>query len=144
MLIFGFLDSMYFQSHSLSICQVAFGVPLGTIASAPKEVKFSTSFDEGFQICTKRFFDVTWPIQKILNIGREKILKGHLKVINEFATDIIRKKKEEFQKKEQETKLKENGRKRLREKYDLMSLFLKDDQNVTDEELRDVALNFIV
>jgi len=124
--------------------QVAFGVPLGTIAIAPEEVRFSTSFDEGFQICTKRFFDVTWPLQKLLNVGRERTLRGHLKVINEFATDIIRKKKAEFEEKKAAQKQDGQRGRGLREKYDLMSLFLKDDPNVTDEELRDVALNFII
>merc|ERR1712228_768888 len=75
---------------------VAFGVSLGTIASAPKEVEFATSFDEGFQICTKRFFDVTWPLQKLLNFGRERALKKHVNVINKFAKDIIVKKRKHF------------------------------------------------
>merc|ERR550539_691060 len=94
----GYVDiyDMFNRLTLEAFTMVAFGVSLGTISSAPKEVDFSTSFDEGFQICTKRFFDVTWPIQKFLNFGRERKLKGHLKVINEFATDIIQKKKAEF------------------------------------------------
>lgn len=133
---------MYNRLTLEAFTQVAFGVPLGTISCAPKEVQFSKSFDEGFQICTKRFFDVTWPIQKLLNIGREKTLKKHLKIINEFAKDIIHKKKQHF-KRLQEKKT-NNNNESLKERYDLMSLFLKDDQNVKDEELRDVALNFII
>ena len=126
---------------------VAFGVALGTIDSAPKEVDFSTSFDEGFQICTKRFFDVTWPLQKILNFGRERILKKHVGVIDKFAKDIIVKKRKHFERLQGKTKgegVAEKDKYELHNRYDIMSLFLKDDQNVTDDELRDVALNFIV
>eukprot|EP00486_Rosalina_sp_Unknown_P005666 CAMPEP_0201569502 /NCGR_PEP_ID=MMETSP0190_2-20130828/11206_1 /ASSEMBLY_ACC=CAM_ASM_000263 /TAXON_ID=37353 /ORGANISM="Rosalina sp." /LENGTH=483 /DNA_ID=CAMNT_0047991875 /DNA_START=26 /DNA_END=1474 /DNA_ORIENTATION=+ len=135
---------MYNRLTLEAFTQVAFGVPLGTIACAPQEVQFSKSFDEGFQICTKRFFDVTWPVQKLLNIGREKTLKKHLKIINEFAKDIIHKKKEHFKRLQQKKLNKTGNDENLKERYDLMSLFLKDDQNVKDEELRDVALNFII
>ena len=160
----GYVD-IYDMYHRLTLeafTQVAFGVPLGTIKCAPQEVKFSTSFDEGFKICTKRFFDVTWPIQKLLNIGREKELKAHCTIINDFAKDIIHKKKQHFKQLQQKKGKNKNKNKKpeetqetnenttnddkykLKERYDLMSLFLKDDQNVKDKELRDVALNFIV
>jgi len=142
----GYVDiyDMFNRLTLEAFTQVAFGVPLGTIECAPKEVVFSTSFDEGFQICTKRFFDVTWPIQKLLNIGREKELKKHLKIINEFAKDIIQQKKKHFKELNQKKNISKDDKYKLHNRYDLMSLFLKDDQNVKDDELRDVALNFII
>mmetsp|Transcript_20084 Transcript_20084/g.31897 ORF Transcript_20084/g.31897 Transcript_20084/m.31897 type:complete len:574 (-) Transcript_20084:157-1878(-) len=151
----GYVDmyDMYNRLTLEAFTQVAFGVRLGTIECAPKEVEFSRAFDDAFHVITKRFFDVTWPLQRFLNIGREKALKQHTKVINDFANRIIRETKANFQQ-TQSKKPERNGPVKTDEqetsgggqkkRYDLMSLFLKDDPDVTNEELRDVALNFIL
>ena len=117
---------------------VAFGVSLGCISNAPKELKFAQSFDRGFQICTLRFFDSSWIIKKILNIGVEKELKYHLKIIDSFVNDVINKRKKYFDDKTDDSSNTTGFN------NDILSMFLKEDSNITEKELRDITMNFII
>lgn len=111
---------------------VSFGVPLGVINAAPQVLPFAKSFDRSFEIMIRRFFDVTWRIQRFFNFGLEKELKHHVKIVHEFLNKIVRERKQI------------QTRNTLNKRFDLLSLFLKQNPNICNQELRDITANFVI
>ncbi|KAH7300171.1 hypothetical protein KP509_24G048100 [Ceratopteris richardii] len=118
-----------------SICQVGFGVSLGSLSPELPDIPFAKAFDTVNEIITSRFFNAFWRIEKALNIGKEKILKKEVGVLNSFTANIIDQRSLELQ-----------GNNRS--KVDLLSRFMSynDDEpdTFTDKELRDAILNFVI
>jgi len=121
-----------FTSFTLdSFSEIAFGHPLDCLH---KQVKFATAFSEATR-CIERRFIV--PLSKHLAfLPHERSLRRSLKVIDEFAYDVIAKRKAE-------RKVDHNHR------NDLLSMFIdyKNEDGAlqyTDVELRDHILNFVV
>merc|ERR1712048_927994 len=71
-------------------------------------------------------------IKESLNIGSERAVKKYNKIIMDFANEIL------DQRQSQEL-MDECG-----DKFDLISLFLKQDKTLSRTELKDIALNFII
>ncbi|KAJ6315362.1 hypothetical protein OIU78_018784 [Salix suchowensis] len=77
-----------------NICKVAFGVDPGSVSS----LNFSKAFDDAAEIGFSRFMaplPALWKLQRSLNIGSEKRLKEAVKVINEFALEVIKSRQEQ-------------------------------------------------
>ncbi|ETO34855.1 hypothetical protein RFI_02232, partial [Reticulomyxa filosa] len=70
---------------------IAFGVKLDCIAKAPQVLEFPKAFDGAFASLAYRILDPFYLVKKWLNIGKEKQLKQHIKIVNDFAYDIIQK-----------------------------------------------------
>jgi len=70
--------------------------------------------------------------KKKLNIGSEKIRAEHAKVVTHFVDELI----------DIETRRKLVDE--TNETHDLLSLYLKQDSNISREELRDIALNMTI
>ncbi|KAI9255244.1 cytochrome P450 [Phascolomyces articulosus] len=130
-----FHDVMYkFTLDSFVL--IGFGVQLNSLHSKNK-VSFAESFDECQMNCMDRFINPFMPIierlQPILHPGT-KSLRGHLKVVDDFAYSIIN---------ERRKQLADGG-----DFQDLLSRFMsaKNENNelLNDRELRDTVLNFII
>ncbi|KAJ6840397.1 cytochrome P450 704C1-like isoform X1 [Iris pallida] len=123
-----------------SIFKVGFGVELDTLSgSAELGSRFSKAFDDANYIVFRRYSDVFWDLKRYLNVGQEAQLKKHIKVIDDFVFQLIRRKRE----------LMKNGADDKDDtKEDILSRFIlaseKDPEAITDQYLRDIILNFLI
>lgn len=117
-----------------NICKVAFGVDPESMSN----LTFVEAFDDAVEIGFSRFMaplPALWKLQRSLNIGSEKRLKEAVKVINEFAWEVIKSRQEQDGGKNQ----------------DLLSRFmsLSSDMEFQDQEhkrkfLRDIIISFVL
>ncbi|XVE79029.1 hypothetical protein DITRI_Ditri14bG0025100 [Diplodiscus trichospermus] len=125
-----------------NICKVAFGVDITSMENSG----FVKAFDDAVEICSSRFLSpipTIWKLKRLLSIGSEKRFKEAIKVINEFALEIIKsKEKQELQ------NYKENEGKN----QDLLSRFMSkptSEMELEDDEskrkfMRDIVISFIL
>ncbi|KAI9009909.1 cytochrome P450 [Phycomyces nitens] len=119
-----------------SFILLGFGVHLKTL-STKQEVPFAISFDECQRNAIKRLTNPAWHvgegIQHLLAPWK-KTIPQHVETINNFASDVIKNKRDQLAKGE------EHG--------DLLSRFMKcrnEHGNLLDDtELRDTILNFVI
>ncbi|KAF8380393.1 hypothetical protein HHK36_027878 [Tetracentron sinense] len=121
-----------------SIFKVGFGVVLNSLSGSDEfGNQFTKAFDDSNFIVYWRYVDLFWKIKKCLNIGLEASLKRNIKVMDDFIFELIRCKREKMK-----TEKNDEG------KEDILSRFLieseKDPENMTDQYLRDIILNFIL
>lgn len=113
-----------------SIGRIGFGVDIDSLS---KDVPFAQSFDRAQALSTQRFISPlwnVWPLGQLLYPG-ERELKGHIKVLDSFVYDIISKRKQELQRGDGS-------------KGDILTLFLQEKLGLTDLELRDVVMSFLI
>ncbi|ETO06289.1 hypothetical protein RFI_31104 [Reticulomyxa filosa] len=111
---------------------MAFGAEVPCIRKAPEVLEFPKAFDAAFVICSRRWLNPLFKLESWLNIGKEKELKQHVKVVNKFVSDVIAQRKDM------------KYRDELAKRYDLISSFLQDKEHqMTEKELRDITINFI-
>ena len=131
----------------------AFGTDIDAINVAPDVIPFAEAFDESLEFVAERFFNVPfiWKTMRYFDVGHEKKLRQHTETMDNLIIGIIKQRKEYFGnlQKEENGKNKSNKndskyRVKLREKYDLLSLFIRDNPKISDKELRDVTMNFII
>lgn len=130
------LQDLFFRFTFDSFVQIAFGIDLHCISSEDPHV-FQKSFDEAQQVVFERFISPVflWKVKRFLQIGSEKNLSACVRSINRFVAELISNQKKLFEE-EKETAT------------NLVSIFLKQfsEQHIplSDQYLRDVALNFII
>ncbi|XP_065870752.1 cytochrome P450 704C1-like [Euphorbia lathyris] len=132
------LQDMVMKSTLDSIFKVGFGVDLNTLSGTDNfGSSFAKAFDDSNVIVYWRYVDLLWKIKRFLNLGLEASLKKNIKIIDDFIYKLIGRKREQM-----ENKKLEGG------KGDILSRFLmeseKDPENMTDQYLRDITLNFII
>lgn len=116
-----------------NICKVAFNVDpscLGGDGSFGSE--FKRAFEEAAALSTDRFTFVNaylWRIKKSFNVGSEQALKKSVAAVHEFANNIIRSRLEG------KTEKTDN---------DLLSRFIRSDQEKSPKFLRDIVISFIL
>lgn len=76
-------------------CRLGFGVDLGCLSPGLPKLPFSVSFENTNAASFRRFVDPLWRVKRILQVGREKLLKESLKVMDEFTYNIIKTRKAE-------------------------------------------------
>ena len=100
---------------------------------------FGSAFDFAVQQTDMRFLNPLWRITEIFS-GNARRMKNAVGVIDRYAYDAIRKRKQES--------TEERERRQINGREDLLDLFLKyrDDEgkSLSDVELRDVYVNFII
>lgn len=79
-----------------SICKVAFGVELGCISPSLPDMPFAMAFDEAQWLIARRMVNPFFKIERALNIGSERRFRKAITVVNEFAYDVIRKRRMEI------------------------------------------------
>ncbi|KAH7679012.1 Cytochrome P450 E-class group I protein [Dioscorea alata] len=113
-----------------NICKVAFGEDPCCLTDDTSRLQLVRAFGDASHIAVARFnstlIPFTWRIKKLLNLGSEKRLKECIKIINDFAMNIIKSRRESEQ-----------------EDDDLLSRFASNKDN-SDQYLRDIVVSFLV
>ncbi|GMY16040.1 cytochrome P450 94A1-like [Fagus crenata] len=119
-----------------NICHVAFGVNVNNPTCLSSD-DFVKAFDDAVNISSWRFLSplpIIWKLKRFLNVGSEKRYKEAIKIINNYAMQIIRSKEQE----------QEKGQ-------DLLARFMSTSLNIEfkDQEhkrkfLRDIVISFIL
>ncbi|KAI8997284.1 cytochrome P450 [Pilobolus umbonatus] len=129
--------SLMFKFTLDSFTYLGFGVNLDSLLKK-ENVQFADSFDFCQQGSFNRFVNPFWritePILKVCN-PFSKTFEQHLAIIDTFAADVIARRRKEIANGE-------TGHKDLLSRF--MSATNMNDDPLSDSELRDVVLNFII
>ncbi|GLJ47433.1 hypothetical protein SUGI_1000970 [Cryptomeria japonica] len=82
-----------------NICKVAFGVDPACLDGSLPVFKFARAFDVATDLCARRAaapVSLVWKLKRVLNVGSERRLARAVEVVNEFAMDVIRKRRKEM------------------------------------------------
>ncbi|XP_038721641.1 cytochrome P450 94A1-like [Tripterygium wilfordii] len=116
-----------------SICKLAFNVDPGCLGGdGTAGSEFMHAFEDAAQISSGRFmypFPILWKFKRFINWGSERSLRNSIKIVHDFADEIIRSRLEQ--------------RNEERKDEDLLSRFIVDNEN-SPEFLRDVVISFIL
>ncbi|KAF3454300.1 hypothetical protein FNV43_RR04747 [Rhamnella rubrinervis] len=137
-----------------NVCNIAFGVDpvsLNTdkMSENVRQLCFAKAFDDAVEISSSRFMlplPLIWKIKRFLNIGSEKRFKEAVKVINDYAMEIIR-----FKEGDSGTKVRMDNGNEVHRDQDLLSRFMSSSVNLEfrDQEqrrkfLRDIVISFVL
>lgn len=116
-----------------NVCKLAFNVDPGCLAGdGLGESEFMRAFEEATTLSVERFRYVLpflWKIKKFFNVGSEKRLGKSIRIVHDFADNIIR------------LRLQNQSAK---DHQDLLSRFISTSGINDCDFLRDVAVNFIL
>eukprot|EP00249_Psilotum_nudum_P009141 c21735_g1_i1 orf=283-1797(+) len=117
-----------------SICEVGFGVEVGSLSKSLPLIPFATAFSRSNVLSSWRFFDPTWKLKRYLSIGYEKKMKEDVGLLDRYTFSLIREKERE----DVNTLI----------THDLLSRYLvlsKENPLLYNEKsLRDTVLNFTI
>ncbi|KAK6931734.1 Cytochrome P450 [Dillenia turbinata] len=121
-----------------NVCMIAFGVDPGCLQPGLPSIPFARAFEEATEATILRFVTPTWvwKAMRYLDLGTERTLKHSIKQVDEFADQVIRKRKKEL-----------NFPMANKKRSDLLTVFmrLKDEgKPFSDKFLRDICVNFIL
>ncbi|WVZ59385.1 hypothetical protein U9M48_009531 [Paspalum notatum var. saurae] len=123
-----------------NVCMIAFGVDPGCLRPGLPDIPFARAFEDATEATTVRFVTPTavWRAMRALGVGHERVLRRSLAAVDEFAYDVIRRRKEELEL--------DGGR---GGRSDLLTVFTKmrDEDGrpaYSDKFLRDICVNFIL
>nr|TKS06601.1 hypothetical protein D5086_0000121240 [Populus alba] len=125
-----------------NVCMIAFGVDPGCLRPGLPDIPFARAFEDATEATLLRFVTPTciWKAMRYLDFGSEKKLKRSIKDVDDFAEDVIRKRKKELSIQSEDDKKKQGS--------DLLTVFmgLKDENGkpFSDRFLRDICVNFIL
>lgn len=123
-----------------SICNIGFGVSLGSLSPDLPEVPFMKAFDDSNKLIIRRYVDYTWKIKRSLNVGGEAKLRKCVETVDGFIYNVINTRRLEL-------KTSQDSGEEL-QKEDLLSRFMsltnEDGLPYSDKQLRDVVVNFII
>eukprot|EP01084_Bolivina_argentea_P246296 412223_1 len=120
---------------------IAFGKSVDSVSIYPTLHPFSEAFDNLITSFPQRFVQAPFmwkPIRMLpecLTFGNEYKIKRDIKIINEFAFDVLNSRQHMIA----------NISDECNDKYnDIISLFIKNDPNLTNKQLKDIAMNMII
>ena len=119
------IQDLYFRLTLKSFAKIAFGLEVNTF-EGESQPPFAISFDVCTRLTNQRFFDMFWELKKFFQIGSERTLFQHLKVIDDFVFEIVRDRKA-------------SSSSDLSEKCDMLSQFL----TIRDEKGRPPSDKFV-
>ncbi|RWW55217.1 hypothetical protein BHE74_00038185 [Ensete ventricosum] len=123
-----------------NVCMIALGTDPGCLRPGLPEIPFAKAFEDATEATTMRFIMPTgvWKALRYLDLGSERWLRRSIEVVDEFAYEVIRARKEELSSSEQTRTA----------RSDLLTVFTKlrdeDGTPYSDKFLRDVCVNFIL
>ncbi|WOL07370.1 hypothetical protein Cni_G16110 [Canna indica] len=129
-----------------NVCMIAFGTDPGYLRPGLPEIPFAKAFEDATEATIIRFITPTaiWRALRYLDLGHERCLRRCIERVDEFAYDVIRKRKEELSLAGGENE----QMSRKTERSDLLTVFtqLKDEDGkpYSDKFLRDICVNFIL
>ncbi|KNC55910.1 cytochrome P450 CYP704B12v2 [Thecamonas trahens ATCC 50062] len=131
------IQGAYFAYTLDSFVEIAFGVEMDSITQA---APFGAAFDKVQSALNQRFYDPLWRIKSRLNLGTEADVTTYLPAIHSFTSSIISRRVAEMRA--------ERDRGESCQRADLLSLYidaaLRAGEDVTEDELYDVTINFIL
>lgn len=111
---------------------IAFGVELD---SQTKANSFVDAFDSIQQLSQNRLRNPLWKLSKLLQLtGEERCIRHNYHTLNNFASSVIAQKRRVMASQDDGTDL----------GPDLLSRFLSVDSTISNTELRDIVMNFII
>lgn len=117
-----------------NICKIAFGYDPEYLSPSLPQAKLAVAFEDAAMISSMRFrtfFPILWKTRRLLNIGSEKKLKEAVLEIREFASFLVRQKKQGIVKNSS------------METEDLLSRFLKSGHS-EEKFVTDIVISFIL
>ncbi|CAL9077769.1 unnamed protein product [Musa acuminata var. zebrina] len=123
-----------------NVCMIALGTDPGCLRPGLPEIPFAKAFEDATEATTMRFIMPTgvWKALRYLDLGSERWLRRSIEVVDEFAYEVIRARREELSSSEQTRTA----------RSDLLTVFTKltdeDGRPYSDKFLRDVCVNFIL
>ncbi|CAL9203964.1 cytochrome P450 CYP94D108-like [Musa acuminata AAA Group] len=123
------LDRLAFDN----VCKVAFDVDPARLAGDDSCDEFFRAFESATAICISRFRQprLLWRLRRALNLGSERQLKRDVSVIDDFAMRVVRERKA-------------RTAEEIRNSSDLLSRFIAEDDDFSDEFLRDIVASFVL
>eukprot|EP00750_Incisomonas_marina_P003391 INCI13094.2.p1 GENE.INCI13094.2~~INCI13094.2.p1 ORF type:complete len:554 (+),score=113.69 INCI13094.2:238-1899(+) len=116
-----------------TFCSIAFGIEL---ESQAKPHAFSEAFDTVQELSARRFRKPFWQLERLIGTKDEQEIKAGVKLMDEFATEVIESKRRVLKDKNQALGV------------DLVTRFLdnanKRGETLSTRELRDIVINFII
>jgi len=115
---------------------IAFGNTFDSMSLYPKAHPFGVSFDALVELMPRRFREPFWKVKRTFGIGYEGEIAAHLKVVDEFTKKLI-------------TERRANAKQRLTDEsgsktFDLFSLYSEHKKDLTNDDIKFIALNFII
>lgn len=130
------LQDFFFRFTMDTFVEIAFGHDLKSLQSETPH-PFAVAFDDVQRISNERLSDISWVVSKFFQLGNEAKLTEGVKVIDQFAHTVINSKRRVVAEGEEGSL-----------GPDLISRFLdtsvKTGVDITNKELRDIVLNFII
>nr|ATG29917.1 CYP94P5 [Taxus chinensis] len=114
-----------------NICKVAFGVDAGCLDMSLPESKLAEAMDVATMLSSLRSTEplaMVWKIKRFLNVGSERRLAEAVRIVHEFALDVIRRRRDE----------------KAAPAPDLVSRFMAAFDDGSEEYLRDIIISFIL
>lgn len=139
------MQKLYFNFTLESIGEIGFGVELGCMSDKPSP--FSNAFDTAQSLCVERFFDPTWQVARMLQLGsKARQMTEAIETMNDFSQKVISERRDE---------IKERGLFSKQGRADLLSLFIEAGEKtkaknkavareVSDLFLRDMIINMVI
>nr|AYV88882.1 cytochrome P450 oxidase CYP94D72 [Polygala tenuifolia] len=116
-----------------NVCKLAFNVDPGCLGEdGTKGAKFMEAFEDASNIISQRFLYAVpkfWKVTKFFDIGSERRLRESIRIVHEYADEIIRSR---MQAKDTDPD------------QDLLSRFIGNEGNNSPEFLRDIVISFIL
>ncbi|KAF3778054.1 Cytochrome P450 94A2 [Nymphaea thermarum] len=115
-----------------NICKVAFGSDPGCLDPSLPPSEFTSAFNLAVSITSDRFktlFPVVWMIKRALGVGPERKLRDAIRVVDEYARNLIRERRHQPIS--------------STEDLDLLSRFMTTG-NVDEDFLRDIVISFLL
>ena len=113
-----------------------------SVETYPKKHEFGVAFDDMVGRLDWRGLDIFWKFKRFFNVGGEWHIRRDHKVVQQFVNGLLDEKN--LGKTTASIRDADGGR----EQFDLLSLFMKHnpdlEHDLTRDQLRDIALNFIV
>ncbi|KAJ8513320.1 hypothetical protein OPV22_003754 [Ensete ventricosum] len=123
-----------------NVCMIAFGTDPGCLRPGLPEVPFAKAFENATEASTIRFLTPTaiWKALRYLDLGSERCLRQSIHRVDEFAYEVIRRRKKELA----------SGEPEKATRSDILTSFtnLRDETGkpYSDKFLRDICVNFIL
>jgi hypothetical protein len=79
-----------------SICKVGFGLDIGSLSPSLPDVPFGRAFDAVNEAVYARVMNPFWKLQRALGVGKEKVVLENMKLLNDFTSATIQKRRSEM------------------------------------------------
>ena len=135
------MQTLMFRFTLDSIGNIGFGVELDTLRK--EELPFATSFDAAQKIAALRFTKPFWnSVVGQLLYPSEREMARHVTVLNAFASDVISKRRAEFEREKSAAQQQQESNSSKHE--NILSLFMAENLGLDDKMLSDIVMSFLI